>query len=150
MDKLHVTSQPTIGAPTGLVFCPTLRYVDAPHAIAWLREAFGFAENATYRNDDGTIAHAQLTFGSGVIMLGSSTNDGPYRAKSPAELGGEATGGVYVILDRDEDVDRHCARARAAGAVIVAEPANADYGGRGYTARDFEGNYWSFGTYRPV
>ena len=150
MNDSESTSNHAIGEHAGLAFCPTLRYVDAPRAIVWLVEAFGFTEHATYPSDDGTIAHAQLTFGSGVIMLGSSTNDGPYRVKSPQELGGDATGGVYVILDRDGDVDRHCARARTAGAVIVAEPADADYGGRGYTARDFEGNYWSFGTYRPL
>ncbi|MCM0675632.1 glyoxalase [Micromonospora phytophila] len=53
---------------------------------------------------------------------------------------------VYVAV---EDVDAHCARARAAGAEIVREPLDTDYGSRDYTARDLAGNVWSFGTYRP-
>jgi len=135
---------------SGPVFCPVFRYVDAPRAIDWLVEAFGFHKQAVYPNDDGTIAHAQLTFGSGVIMLGSATNDGPWTVRSPKELDGAATGGVYVVLERDEDIDVHCARARAAGAEVIREPENADYGGRGYSARDLEGYYWSFGSYRPA
>jgi uncharacterized glyoxalase superfamily protein PhnB len=47
------------------------------------------------------------------------------------------------------DLDAHCARARRAGARIVREPVDTDYGSRDYAARDPEGNLWSFGTYRP-
>ncbi|MDQ2858402.1 MAG: VOC family protein [Candidatus Eremiobacteraeota bacterium] len=139
-----------IAATSGPVFCPTFRYVDAPRAIEWLVEAFGFEKHAVYPNEDGTIAHAELKFGYGIVMLGSASNGGPYDVRSPQEVGGVATGGIYVVLERDEDIDRHCARARAAGATIIAEPEDADYGGRGYGARDLEGYYWSFGTYRPL
>ncbi len=135
---------------SGPVFCPTFRYIDAPRAIEWLVNAFGFEKQAVYPNEDGTIAHAQLKFGSGIVMLGSASNGGAYDVRSPQELGGSATGGVYVVLERDEDIDRHCEHARAAGAQIIAEPEDADYGGRGYGARDLEGYYWSFGSYRPV
>ncbi len=144
--------EPTVKAlpvSSGPVFCPTFRYVDAPRAIDWLVEAFGFEKHAAYPNPDGSIAHAQLVFGAGVLMVGSADNAGPWTVRSSQELNGVATGGVYVTLERDEDVDRHCERARATGATIVQEPADADYGGRGYSVRDLEGHSWSFGSYRP-
>jgi uncharacterized glyoxalase superfamily protein PhnB len=56
------------------------------------------------------------------------------------------TQGCYVIL---EDVDAHCARARAAGAVIVIEPEDQNYGGRLSCCRDPEGHIWSFGSHAP-
>jgi uncharacterized glyoxalase superfamily protein PhnB len=132
----------------GPVFVPTLRYVDAPAAIAWLSSAFGFQAQAVYPGENGTIAHAQLTFGTGMIMLGSVANDAHETQRSPIELDGRKTGGIYVILESDDDVDRHCERARAAGAEIVLELSSPDYGGRAYSARDPEGNDWSFGSYR--
>jgi len=132
----------------GPVFVPTLRYVDAPRAIAWLTTAFGFQAQAVYPGENGTIAHAQLTFGSGMIMLGSVRDDAHATQRSPGELDGRTTGGIYVILESDADVDRHYERARAAGAEIVMELYSPDYGGRGYSARDPEGYEWSFGSYR--
>lgn len=82
-------------------------------------------------------------------MLGSAQNvDANWPSKTPGQLGG-ATGGIYVVLERDEDVDAHCARARAAGATIINEPSIPDYGGRMYGAVDSEGYLWSFGSYRP-
>jgi uncharacterized glyoxalase superfamily protein PhnB len=54
---------------------------------------------------------------------------------------------IYIAVD---DLDAHCERARAAGAEIVREPYDTDYGSRDYSARDLEGNVWSFGTYRPT
>lgn len=148
-DTQQAAPGPGTAVTSGPVFCPSFRYVDAPRAIAWLVRAFGFEKQAVYANDDGTIAHAQLTFGSGVIMLGSASNAGSWNVRSPQEAG-VATGGTYVILERDEDVDRHCAQARAAGAQIILEPESPDYGGRSYSARDLEGYYWSFGSYRPL
>ena len=119
---------------------PTFRYRDAPAAIDFLVGAFGFERNMVVDGPGETIAHAQLTFAGGMVMLGSAgAGDGEF----PLEPGG---GSTYVILD---DVDGHCDRARAAGAEIVMEPADQDYGGRSYTARDPDGNLWSFGSYRP-
>jgi uncharacterized glyoxalase superfamily protein PhnB len=123
---------------------PCLRYRDAAAAIAFLRNAFGFAEHAVYPGEGGRIEHAELTFGNGMVMIGSGKADG-LGWRSVAEAGG-FTQANYVIVD---DVDAHCVRAREAGARIEQEPRNEGYGGRGYAARDPEDNLWYFGTYRP-
>ena len=96
---------------------PTLRYKDAPAAIAWLREAFGFEEHLVVPGENGTIAHAQLTFGNGMIMLGSVRDDefGELQ-KPPSALDGVVSQSPYIIV---EDVDKHYKRAVAAGAEIV-------------------------------
>jgi len=123
---------------------PSFRYDDAPAAIDWLVRAFGFKRHAVYPNPDGTIAHAELSLGRGMIMLGSTKADF-MGMKSPRTLGA-VTGGLYVVID---DVDAHCARATAAGAIIVRPLTDQSYGGRDYSCRDLEGNLWSFGTYVP-
>jgi uncharacterized glyoxalase superfamily protein PhnB len=123
---------------------PFLRYQDAPRAIQWLTEAFGFEKQAVYPGPEGTIAHAQLRVGPGVIMLSSSRKDALGMESAP-ELGGVSQG-VYIAL---RDVDAHYARSQAAGATIVRPIENTDYGSREYTAKDPEGNLWSFGTYVP-
>jgi len=126
------------------VLFPFLRYRDAPAAIDWLAKAFGFGEQMVVPGENGTVAHAQLDFVAGVIMLGTARDD-ELGMKSPRDLGA-VNQGIYVYV---EDVDSHCDRARAAGAEIIRGPENTDYGSREYTARDLEGHLWSFGTYRP-
>jgi uncharacterized glyoxalase superfamily protein PhnB len=123
---------------------PFLRYQDAPVAIAWLVQAFGLEERAVYPNPDKTIAHAELGFGASVVMLGSAKDDA-LGLKTARQLGA-VTQGIYMYVP---DVDAHYARAKAAGAEIVYEPRDTDYGSREYGARDLEGNLWSFGTYLP-
>jgi uncharacterized glyoxalase superfamily protein PhnB len=126
-----------------------LRYQDAPKAIDWLSRAFGFERHLVVPGENESIAHAQLRFGNGMIMLGSAGKHGggyDELVQTVAEAGGRGTQGIYVIVD---DVDAHCVRARAAGAEIVMPPKDEDYGGRGYTCRDLEGNVWSFGSYDP-
>ena len=127
------------------VLFPFLRYQDTPAAIDWLVKAFGFEEQMVVPGENGTVAHAQLAFGQGIIMLGTARDD-ELRVKTPRDLGA-VTGGIYIYVD---DVDAHCARAKAAGAEIVRGPEDTDYGSREYTARDPEGHLWSFGTYRPA
>jgi uncharacterized glyoxalase superfamily protein PhnB len=127
---------------------PSFTYDDAPRAIAFLCEAFGFEKHAVYEGTERAIEHAQLKLGPHFIMLGSAHAGPEWPTKTPRELGG-VTGGTYIVLERDEDVDVHCARARAAGARIVREPESPDYGGRSYSAADTEGYLWSFGSYRP-
>lgn len=125
---------------------PTLRYRDAPAAIDWLCRAFGFEKGLVVPGDAGTIAHAQLVFGNGMIMLGSALDDAFGRlAQPPRDLGGGSQGAYLVV----EDADKHYARAVAAGAEIVLDIEDQDYGGRGYSCRDPEGHVWSFGTYDP-
>ncbi|HKU94702.1 MAG TPA: VOC family protein [Vineibacter sp.] len=126
---------------------PGLRYRDAPRAIAWLCDVFGFERHLVVPGDtDGTIAHAQLTRGSSMIMLGS-IDDSPYGRlmRQPAEAGG-STLSIYVVV---ADIDAHYAHAKKAGADIVAELAEQDYGGKLYMCRDIEGHVWGFGSYDP-
>ncbi len=128
---------------------PGLRYQDAPKAIDWLCRAFGFERHLVVPGVGDTIAHAQLTFGNGMIMLGSAGKHGggyDELVRTPAEVGGFNTQAPYVIVD---DCKAHYERARAAGAEIVLALEDKDYGGSGYTCRDPEGNVWSFGDYDP-
>jgi len=128
---------------------PCLRYRNAPAAIEWLCATFGFEKQAVYPNPDGTIAHAQLTFGNGMIMLGSvlkHESEWGRMIKQPDEIGGAETQSPYVIVS---DADVIYARAKAAGAEIVIEIKDEDYGGRGFSCRDPEGHLWNFGTYDP-
>jgi uncharacterized glyoxalase superfamily protein PhnB len=121
---------------------PALSYRDAAAAIDWLVTAFGFQKLMVVPNPDGTIAHAELSFGPGVIMLGTAKQDKGWM--SPRDLSG-VNQTLYVYV---EDLDAHYARARAAGAE-VGELYDTDYGSHEYSARDLEGHYWSFGTYLP-
>jgi uncharacterized glyoxalase superfamily protein PhnB len=128
---------------------PCLRYRDAPAAIEWLCSTFGFNKQAVYPNSDGTIAHAQLTFGNGMIMLGSAVEKATEWGKlikQPDQIGGAETQSAYLIV---ADADVLYARAKAAGAQIVIDIKDEDYGGRGFSCRDIEGHLWSFGTYDP-
>jgi len=125
---------------------PSVRYNDAKAAIAWLKSALAFEENVVYAGDGDTIAHAQLQLAGNVIMLGSVKDD-PY-GTSPKNLGG-VTGGIYIALDGDAEVDADYARAKAAGAQIIRELEDTDYGSHEFGVCDPEGHIWSFGTYRP-
>ena len=128
---------------------PVLRYRDAPAAIEWLCETLGFQKHLVLPNDDGTVAHAQLTFGGGMIMLGSvlekETEFGRLM-KQPDEVGGAATQSLYIVVT---DANAVYAAARAGGARIAMAIRDEDYGGRGFSCYDLEGHLWSFGTYDP-
>lgn len=129
---------------------PNLRYADAPRAIEFLCAAFGFERRSVYPDEKNSriIQHAELTWHDRMVMISSTVDTEHARAagmKTAAEAGG-ATVGLYLIV---EDVDAHAKRARAAGADIFDGPNDKDYGGRGYSTRDPEGNVWSFGSYDP-
>jgi uncharacterized glyoxalase superfamily protein PhnB len=137
----------TLAKNTRATVIPCLRYRDAPAAIKWLCSTFGFEEQLVVPNPDGTIAHAQLRFGNGMIMLGSVVDSEYGRLiKQPDQIGGAETQSAYVIVS---DADAVYRRARAAGAEIVLDIKDEDYGGRGFTCRDLEGRLWTFGTYDP-
>ena len=121
------------------------RYDDASAALDWLEQAFGFERSSVHEGPNGTVAHAELTYGDGMIMLGTA-GDNDFGLRTARELGA-VNQGVYVIVD---EIDPHYERARAAGAEVVRELHDTDYGSRDYMARDPEGNIWSFGTYRPT
>jgi uncharacterized glyoxalase superfamily protein PhnB len=117
---------------------PTLSYDDARAATDFLIEAFGAERHAVYADDEGTIQHAELRFGNGIVMLGSSTGEMP-------ATGGRG-GGIYIVV---ADPDEHHTQARAAGAEVVRGLHDTEYGSREYGAKDPEGNTWYFGTYQP-
>ncbi len=114
---------------------PYLLYEDAAAALDFLSCAFGFQEERRITASDGHVGHAEMRFGDGEIHLGQ-----PGRPTSPRMYGGTPVL-LYVYV---EDVDEHCSRARAAGADIVDEPADQEYGERRYHCRDPEGHSWYF------
>jgi uncharacterized glyoxalase superfamily protein PhnB len=125
-------------------FYPCLFYQDAKAAIAWLARAFGFDVLLEVPGPEDSIAHAEMSYGNGVIMLGTAKAAEGW--KSPRDLPG-VNQVVYVAI---EDPDTHCRRAREAGAEITLEPRDTDYGSREYNAKAPEGHRWCFGTYRPA
>lgn len=123
-------------------------YQDPTTAIDWLCKAFGFEIRLKVDGEDGRVEHSELTFGEAVLSVGDERvqrdKDRPF--VSPKSLGGKCTQAVMFYVD---DVDAHCAQARAAGAVITYEPTVSDYGedywaDKTYQARDPEGHHWWF------
>lgn len=127
-----------IPAPT---IWPALVYADAPGAIRFLVEAFGFVETLVVPGvGDREIAHAELRWPEGGgVMLGSTSDDKELGPRKPG------TACIYVVTDAP---DALFDRATAAGAEVVRGLRDEDYGSRGFTVRDPEGTSWSFGTYR--
>jgi uncharacterized glyoxalase superfamily protein PhnB len=114
----------------------SLSFRDAKAAASFL-EAVGFTRAAVYADEanPGRVFHAQYDWGDhGAVMFGSSDD-------------ATGHGQCYVVVDTDEEVDAVHAKAMAAGAASVRPPEDQDYGGRGCTVRDAEGNQWSFGSY---
>ena len=122
---------------------PVLTYKDAHAAAEFLVEAFGFEMRGLYaREDDPNVvehAEARWPLGGGVMFGTAGKDDGPFGRRQPGN------DSVYVVCD---DPDGLFARATAAGAEVVRELKDEDYGSRGFSVRDPEGNLWSFGTYR--
>lgn len=127
-----------------------LFYEDAPRAIDWLCATFGFDVRIRIEGEGGRIDHSELTYGEGLIMVGSGKagHSGNWRdaCASPRTVGGVNTQTLCVFVD---DVDAHCAHAKAAGAEIVVPPSTTDHGAeywadRTYLARDPEGHLWWF------
>jgi len=138
-----MTAKKVRGAAT---IIPALRYRDAAAAIDWLCDAFGFERHLVVPGEEGRIAHAQLTFGNGMIMLGSGHGGEYDRLIVDPQTAGAVTQAPYIVV---AEVDAHYARAKAAGAEIVLDIADQDYGGRLYVCRDPEGHVWNFGSYDP-
>lgn len=133
--------------PHGSTIIPCLRYRDAHAAIEWLCTAFGFERHVVYENEDGGVEHAQLTFGHGMVMLGEvRDNEFGRHIAQPDEIGGRETQCACVIVSNCKS---HYQQAKAAGAVIVDDYAEKDYGGAGYSCHDPEGHLWYFGSYDP-
>ncbi len=122
---------------------PSLFYRDAATAIDWLCAAFGFRKRLVVTGDNGSILHSELSYGDGVVMVGSARASAGWI--SPLDLPGVAS----VLSVRVEDPDAHYANAVAHGAEITRELRDEEFGSRGYIARDLEGHEWCFATYRP-
>jgi uncharacterized glyoxalase superfamily protein PhnB len=130
--------------PVSDAFFPTLRYRDPAKAIEWLCRVLGFQRHFV-AEDAGNVIHAQIRRGDSLIFLGPDHADDKYGMHSPLALNGT---NQCVCVAISEDIDEHCAHAKASGAEIVTEPYDTPYGSREYTCRDIEGHIWCFGTYR--
>ncbi|MBP6879267.1 MAG: VOC family protein [Phenylobacterium sp.] len=119
-------------------FRSALFYQDPKAALAWLEKAFGFELVMLLEDADGAVAHSQMEFGDSYVMIGQEWSADH---KSPKSVGGKNTQTVHVQID--SDVDAHFARAKAAGAEIMAEPETQFYGDRTYRCRDPEGHIWT-------
>lgn len=121
---------------------PTLRYDDPKAATAFLTEALGFVEESMHNDDAGSVAHAELSFGDDIVMLGTRSDPpGPFDT-------GRAV--LYLALDDEAAVDAHHDRAVSAGAPVVMALTDQPYGSREYAVTDPEGNVWTIGSYRPT
>src|SRR5580700_3276372 len=129
----------TSATPRRPSFIPSLAYKDNRAALKWLQSAFGFEPSEVLTDAEGNIAHAEMTHGDGVVMIGTEWADW---TRSLASQGGKNTQRVHVRIERG--IDEHCARARRAGATIVKEPDDQFYGDRTYIAANLEGHYWTF------
>jgi uncharacterized glyoxalase superfamily protein PhnB len=124
----------------------SLTYERASEAIDWLCRAFGFEVRLRVEGKDGTIEHSELVFGEAVFMIGDAKREGRPTSRAPTELGGANTQQIMVYID---DIEAHCARARAGGATIEKEVATHDYGeeywtDRSYGCVDVGGHHWWF------
>jgi len=121
-----------------MAIIPYLLYEDVGDALKFLSKAFGFKQYGDqFKSPEGKILHASMQLGKDTIMMG---HPGP-KYKNPKHLG-EATQNIYVTIV--DDVDKHCARAKKAGAHIIEQPADTPYGARRYGAEDPEGHRWFF------
>ncbi len=136
----HARPEP---ARTPSTLYPSLSYDDAPAALDWLERAFGFQRRLVVPGPEGTVMHSELSLGSSVVMVSSARPD--QGRLSPAGLAG-VNAALSVFVD---DPDAHHARAVEVGANIVEGLVDAEYGARGYLAKDPEGHLWYFGNYRP-
>lgn len=123
-----------------------LYYDDAAKAIDWLCRAFAFEVQLKIEGEGGRIEHSELTYGEGLVMVGEAQAAKAPQRRSPRAVGGANTQNMMVYVD---DVEAHCTRARAAGAIIISEPTTTDYGedywtDRGYECADPEGHHWWF------
>ena len=114
-----------------------LVYQDPERALAWLEAAFGFQTRMVVRDDAQRVVFAETGFGETVVAVGAER---PW-LRSPKTAGAATQGVRFRIL---EDIDAHCARARAAGATILREPETFFFGDRSYDAADHEGHVWTF------
>src|SRR6185436_21078144 len=130
VESLAADARPTVQ--------PVLMYQDSKAAFDWLVKAFGFTSRERVTDEDGQVVHGELVIGDGVVMV--TLAGARSRQASPKQLGGKATGFTYVFV---HDVEQHFARAKKAGAKIVAE-LDVSWGQTRYRCLDLEGHEWCF------
>jgi uncharacterized glyoxalase superfamily protein PhnB len=118
--------------PTDVVL-PHIRYRDLQEAIVWLSKAFGFVEHYRYGNP---VSGAQMSAGKAWIMLRQTGREDA----TPKELG-FGTQSLTVFI---EDIEAHFQRAKSAGAAIVEDLHETEYGELQYGAEDLDGHHWLF------
>ena len=120
-----------------MAITPYLYYRDVGTALVFLSKAFGFRKyGRPMKGSRGRVIHATMKLGDDVVMLGYPGR----KYRNPKQLK-QVTQGLYINV---ADVDRHCRRARKAGARIIEEPVDVHYGDRRYAAEDPEGHHWYF------
>ncbi|HEX6360220.1 VOC family protein [Actinophytocola sp.] len=124
-----------------------LSYVDAPAALTWLENAFGFQTTMRWDDENGTVAHAELRLGDASILVFS--DDGQHYDHARPKSNDAVGHGTYLALADDATVDAVWERALAAGAVPVWKPESTEWGNYRCRVRDLEGYEWSFGTHKP-
>jgi uncharacterized glyoxalase superfamily protein PhnB len=132
--------------PTVTDVMPTQRYRDCDAAMRWMIDVLGCEEVVVNRGPDGTVLHAELAYGTGMLMVGPFP-DQVGGAIPEMDLGGSS---IYLIHDDDGVVEATWERATAAGAAVVDPFSHKPYGGSSFTVQGPEGHYWSVGSYRPT
>lgn len=132
---------------TRVSLIPCLSYRDAPAAIEWPCNTVGFEKKLVVPGENNTVVHAELSFGNGMLMLGS-VKAGEYGKlmAQPDDVGGRQTQTIYVVVP---DADAVYERVRSAGTEIIIDIKDEEFGGRGFTCRDIERHVWSIGTDDP-
>jgi len=131
------------------VIISTMRYQDAPKAIDFLCDTFGFKKHMVHQEEDGSIPHAQLLFGNAMIMVSSIKESDFDKLVKPPNLNNHINSmSPYIILD-EETIEAHYEKAQAVGAEIVFPIKEQPFGGKAYSCKDTEGYLWNFGSYDP-
>jgi PhnB protein len=133
------------GRPEGANWLtPYITVADADAALGFYQRAFGFEPGLAMPGADGRTAHASMTYqGATLLMFAPEGAWGDSGMHTPAHSGAEPPLDFYVYCP---DVDALTARARGAGAEVLAEPEQMFWGDRMVRLRDPDGYLWSFAT----
>ena len=140
MSEMQTTTTP-------IAYAGVCCYLDAVKMIDWLERAFGFKKHAVYMGDDGKVVHAEMSYGSSILMMSDFREAGILgkHVRPPSELGANSQS-VYIAVP---DADAVYRTAKEAGAKIIMELTDQPYGSRDFICTDPEGYVWCFGTYAP-
>jgi uncharacterized glyoxalase superfamily protein PhnB len=137
-----MTPPPTTTTTHAPTVWPSVGFTDVDAGIRFLTEGLGFVVTACYRDDDGTVQHAEARWpDGGGVMFGSRGKPGDWGALGPQ--------GVYVVAAEPATVDAAFERVRRLpGVEVLHAQHDTDYGSHQFDVRDADGNLWTVGTYR--